>query len=175
LVYGGCSSGKSSLAEELLQGITDATEKIYIATMWPEGRDAEKRIQRHRSARAHKGFTSLECYTDIGSLVVPPGSAVLLECIAGLVANEMFQPQGAHEAAEEAILGGIALLAAQAKHLIVVSNDVGADGFAYDEGTLAYQNAIAALNRELCALSNCAIEMVCGIPVFLKGGETWRL
>lgn len=173
LVYGGCCSGKSTFSEQLLQDSAGVLERWYIATMWPEGPDAQRRIQRHRALRATKGFVNCERYTDIGGLVIPEHSAALLECLGGLVANEMFQQDGAKEAAQTAILEGVASLAAQTEHLIVVSNEVGNDSNSYNETTQAYQLVLAALNRELCALSDCTVEMVCGIPVYLKG-ETLR-
>ena len=166
-VYGGCCSGKSTFAEQLLQGFTAIQEKFYVATMWPEGADAQKRIHRHRTQRANKGFTNCERYIDIGGLEVPKGSAVLLECLGNLVANEMFQPEGAGNTTNTVVLEGITALAARTAHLIVVSNEVGCDGNSYCEQTRAYQLTLAALNRELLALSSCAVEMVCGIPLYL--------
>lgn len=173
-IYGGSRSGKSSLAEYCLEQHTNASEKIYLATMWPEGRDAEARIGRHREMRAGKGFKSLERYLDIGALDVPQNSAILLECMGNLVANELFQPGGAGEDTQAVVQKGIMHLASHTQHLIIVSNDVCSDGVHYDEGTQTYQRVLAALNRELFEAASCVVEMVCGIPVFLKGGDTCR-
>ncbi|MCL2530408.1 MAG: bifunctional adenosylcobinamide kinase/adenosylcobinamide-phosphate guanylyltransferase, partial [Coriobacteriia bacterium] len=175
-VYGGCCSGKSTFAEQLLLNLASTGEKWYVATMWPEGPDAQRRIHRHQAMRADKGFISCERYLDVkglavseSSAVIPKGSAVLLECLGNLVANEMFQSEGAGEEALQVILEGITALAARAAHLIVVSNEVGSDGAPYSAQTQAFQQVLGALNREVCALSTCAVEMVCGIPVYLKG------
>lgn len=167
-IYGG--SGKSALAEKLMQGFADVPDKLYIATMWPEGAEAKRRIARHQAMRANKGFATIEQYTGLDRLQLPPGCAVLLECLGNLVANEMFAPEGVgFEKAENAITKALAVLQKQAEHLVIVSNDVGGDGTHYAPETKAYQLLLAKLNRQLCTESDVSIEMVCGIPIFLKG------
>ncbi len=170
-VYGGSCCGKSSFAERLLQNSADAPQRCYLATMWPEGSEAQERIDKHKAMRAGKGFTSYERFLDIGGLALPHGSAVLLECLGTLVANEMFQPGGAGSNTLQHILEGIKNLAAGSTHLIVISNEVGCDGVCYESATQEYQRVLATLNSEVCAQSDVAVEMVCGIPVFLKGRE----
>ena len=60
-------------------------------------------------------------------------------------------------------------LAGRCRHLIVVSGDVFADGERYDGETARYLQALAALNRRAAALADAVCEVVCGIPVPLKG------
>lgn len=168
-IYGGSGSGKSALAERLAQRLSGAQGLYYIATMRPEGAEARRRIRRHRAMRAHKGFTTIELYTGLEGLRLPPGGTVLLECLGNLAANEMFSREGAGEKAAEALRRGLAALRGQAAQLIIVSNDVGGDGVAYAPETQAFQLLLAGLNAELCAQSDLAAEMVCGIPIFLKG------
>ncbi len=137
--------------------------------MWPDGAEAKQRIERHQAMRAGKGFITIEQYTGLGKLGLPHGCAVLLECLGNWAANEMFAPEAAGKSAMAAVQHGIATLRGQAEHLVVVSNDVGGDGADYAPETRAYQLLMGQLNRQLCAESDVAIEMVCGIPVFLKG------
>lgn len=169
-IYGGCCSGKSTFAENLLMEAECTGKKLYIATMWPEGSDAARRIDRHRRMREGKGFATIERYTALDELLVPAGSAILLECLANLVANEMFRPEGAGREAEATVLRSINALRKQSAHLVIISNEVGSDGALYSETTKAYQDALASLNRLLCSSSDASIEMVCGIPLYLKGG-----
>lgn len=170
LVYGGSGSGKSAFAESMMQGLPASQEKFYIATMQPAGDEAKQRIKRHQMQRAGKGFTTLEQYTGLHALNLPAGCAVLLECLGNVVANEMFSPDGAGQDTRTAVLAGLAAIRQKATHLVIVSNDVTRDGVAYPSETQQYQQVLAQLNRELVAASDVAIEMVCGIPVYLKGG-----
>ena len=168
-VFGGSGSGKSTFAENLAAALAPGEEKIYIATMWPHGQEARQRIARHQTQRAGKGFTTVERYTALADLQVPQGSTVLLECLGNWLANEMFAPQGAAEKAAQAVEAGLACLRRQGAHLVVVSNDVGSDGAVYPPETQHYQQTLAEINRGLCQTSPVAVEMVCGIPIFLKG------
>lgn len=171
LIYGGSGSGKSALAEQLCQHLAASGPPLYyIATMWPQGADAKARIARHQKARSGKGFTTVEQYTNLAALKLPQGAVVLLECLGNWVANEIFAGGGAGPAgAEEAVRQALAHLNSRAAHLVVVSNEVGADGVAYPEETLAYQRTLAALNRHLAAQSGLVAETVCGIPLVHKG------
>lgn len=173
-VFGGCRSGKSGFAEQLLRGYAGSCELAYVATMWPEGDDAEVRIERHRALRANKGFTSYECYFDPGALALPANSAVMLECLSTLVANEMFQPQGAGGDTLRRTLNGIRHLATSCTHLIVVCSSLASDGVCYDASTRGYQETLAALMNEIATLSDTVVEMVCGIPIYLKGKDECR-
>ncbi len=91
LVLGGSKSGKSGFAEGLMEKISG--RKFYVATMMPFGSEAEKAIQRHRKMREGKGFETIEKYTSVGEIASKydvSDSAVLLECMGNLCANEMF-------------------------------------------------------------------------------------
>lgn len=52
---------------------------------------------------------------------------------------------------------------------MVVTVDVFADGMRYDEGTEAWRRALARVNAGVAALADRAVEVVCGIPVWMKG------
>lgn len=71
--------------------------------------------------------------------------------------------------ATESILTGFQNLEKQCDELIVVSNDVFADGIQYDDGTKLYMETLGAVNRELARYFERVIEVVCGIPVVHKG------
>ena len=94
-------------------------ERVYIATMFPFDEESKKRVQRHRNMRSGKGFETIECYTDLAQVRVSKGSTVLLECMSNLVANEMFQENGAHERTVQEILKGVKSLLAQAGNLVM--------------------------------------------------------
>lgn len=174
LIYGGSGSGKSKFAEDLLLA-PGARElpRVYIATMFPGDAEARARIERHRAARAHKGFSTVELYTDLASSEIPSGCAVLLECLGNLAANEIFAPGGAGADARDAVLRGLETIARRAARVAVVSNDVSADGAEYPAATRRYIDTLAALNRLIAARSALVVETVCGIPLRHKDDGSW--
>ena len=171
LVIGGAASGKSEFAEGLVLAAGDLP-RYYIATMQPFDGECRARIRRHRAMRASKGFETLECPRGLAGLALPRPGVALLECMSNLVANEMFSPQGAGEQALAAILAGVERLEAQASQMIVVSNDLGADGAGqYDGGTRRYLAVLGQVNRALACRAQAVCEVVCGIPLYHKGGR----
>ena len=89
LVSGGSGSGKSEFAEGLVVS-AGLKERVYLATMQVWDQESVRRVERHRAMRAGKGFATLECPTGLERLEVPAGSAVLLEDLSNLSANEYF-------------------------------------------------------------------------------------
>lgn len=176
MIYGGSGSGKSEFAERLLLDRTGTGgDLLYVATMYPEGGEARERIARHRENRAHKGFTTIERYTDLEGMAMPGGAHVLLECLGNLVANECFAPGGSGAAAGRAVLRGVESLLSRAADVIVVTNDVFSDGEAYAPETERYRSVLSELNRRLAGKSSLVVETVCGIPLLLKNEGVWSL
>ncbi len=167
LITGGSKSGKSAAAESLAAELPG--KKFYIATMEPFGAEAEAAITRHRRQREGKGFVTVERYTDVARAPISPGSVVLLECVANLCANETFSAKVADPV--EKIAADIAELNRRAGELIVVTSQVGGDGFFYPPETAEYIRNIGRINGKLAEMADRVIETVCGIPVILKGGS----
>ena len=170
LVIGGAASGKSEYAEGLVLA-SACKKRIYIATMEPFDAECLRRIEKHRRMRAEKRFETLECYTDLTFVTVPPDSVVLLECVGNLCANEMYSPHGSGDRVAEVILVGVAHLKDQCGDLVVVSNEVFAGGSCYEEGTMAYLRQLAQINRRMANLADNVCEVAYGIPVYYKGKE----
>ena len=170
LVAGGAASGKSARAEELALR-AGAARHIYLATMEPFGAEAAARISRHRAQRAGKGFETVECYVNLSGVFLPPDSAVLLEDLGNLCANELFSPGGAGEGAADAILRGVARLRARSRALVIVTNEVFSGGADYGGDTTRYLSALAYLNRALAAAADAVCEVSCGIMTYYKGAE----
>ena len=103
---------------------------------------------------------------------MPERGTVLLECLGNLVANELFSPGGAGDATIESVLKGIMHLESQCHQLLVVSNDVFADGILYPDGTQHYISVLASLHAQLAGRFERVIEVVCGIPLQLKPETT---
>lgn len=159
--------------------------RIYIATMERFGEEAEARIARHRALRRGRGFETVECCQNIGSLTLPENSNVLLEDLGNLVANEMFtgsgspegtgtpSPEGAGTPFPEEITAllpdriaeEIEKLRAGCAHLTIVANDVFCGGKEYEGETLAYLRVLAKLSRQLAQKADRVVEVVCGRPL----------
>lgn len=71
-ITGGAGSGKSEYAEQLAERLHAelAGPLYYVATMNPAPRDSDAaaRIAKHQKRRAGRGYTTLECPTDIAQL-----------------------------------------------------------------------------------------------------------
>lgn len=184
LVWGGSGSGKSAWAEKTL--LAEAARApggraVYLAAMETSSPEAAARIARHRAMRAQHGaeagldFATVERPTDIGGAPVSPGDFVLLEDLGNLLANEIWSPSGAGlQDASDHILSGVHALLERVSLLVIVSNDLFADGQQYDEGTMAYIDRLASLHRALSAIAERTVEVVCGIPLISSGGRDGR-
>ena len=171
LVTGGSGSGKSAWAEGLAMRLCPG-DKTYVATMRAWGAEGEARVARHRALRAGKRFVTVERPLDLAGLARDcpwEGRTVLLECTSNLLANEMFDPEGAGERAVPAVLEGFRALMARAAHLIIVTNEIFSDGVTYDPDTARYIARLGEVNQALAALADSVVEVVYGIPVPIKG------
>lgn len=172
LITGGSKCGKSSAAENILSGFSG--KKYYIAAMEPYGEEALRAIARHREMRRGKGFLTIERPRDIGGISLPENGVprcALLECLTTLCANEMFAPAGISDPSEK-IISGIKKLSAQVEKLVIVTNEVAADGIEYPAETMDYIRIMSRLNSNAADLADTVIECVCGIPLVLKGALT---
>lgn len=170
LVVGGAASGKSAYAERLV--LQTALPRYYLATMQVWDAECAARVEKHRRMRAEKQFETLECPLHLGTVHLPARGTALLEDLGNLTANELYDPAGAGEAAASAILDGLGRLAAQCEHLVVVSNEVFSGGADYAGDTDRYLKALAQVNNALAARADAVVRVVCGIPVYYKGGPS---
>ena len=170
LVVGGAASGKSAYAECLV--LQTALPRYYLATMQVWDAECAARVEKHRRMRAEKQFETLECPLHLGTVHLPARGTALLEDLGNLTANELYDPAGAGKAAASAILDGLDKLAAQCEHLVVVSNEVFSGGANYAGDTDRYLKALAQVNNALAARADAVVRVVCGIPVYHKGGPS---
>ena len=158
LVTGGSGSGKSAFAEDRVLSFGDA-QRIYIATMHPFDEESHKRIERHQKMRAGKVFEARFCHV------------VLLECMSNLVANEMFEEQGAHDRTVSEVTKGIENLLEQAAHVVIVTNEIFSDAVVFDGDMDSYLEYLGKINQTAAQRADEVVEVVYGIPVFHKSTD----
>lgn len=194
LILGGSGSGKSAYAESYIGQLADGADgdkldgaekgtssgglaKYYLATMQVYGEEGRRKVERHREMRMGKGFMTIEQTVSVkdalDEIEDPSSSAVLLECMSNLAANEMFRENGQAAVSEvvAAITEDIRTLKDRLAHLVIVSNNVFEDGIRYDDGTMDYLRALGEVNVKLAELADEVIEVVVGIPLTIKKGR----
>ena len=142
LVIGGAASGKSAYAESLV--LKTGLPRYYLATMQVWDAECAARVEKHRKMRAEKQFETLECPLHLDHLALPGRGTVLLEDLGN---------------------------AAGCSDLIVVSNEVFSGGADYVGDTGQYLRALAQVNNAFAARADNVCRVVCGLPVYYKGGE----
>lgn len=176
LIIGGSGSGKSAFAEQYTEEIAGKCEKYYLATMKVYGEEGRQKVEKHRAQRAGKGFRTIECPEDIAHQTESIGnkeSAVLLECMSNLVANEMFTESNIRpkDQVVAKVLYGVEILNNRVQELVIVTNNVSEEGTNYDKETVDYMECLGEINAGLAKRADRVVEVVVGIPLWMKGGR----
>lgn len=185
LITGGSGSGKSKYAEDTAINFYRTTFKngklYYVATMQSFDEETDKKIARHQEMRKGKGFETIERPVGLGSLDVSHNDVVLVECMSNLLANEMYAQEGSiksrrielqfFEQIKDVILEKIFYLEKQAGCVVVVTNEVFSAGLDYDAESLTYIEGLGYINWQLGQAADRVVEVVCGIPVWIKKRE----
>ena len=190
VVTGASGSGKSEYAEGVAVKLAGKGDLYYLATMRVYGEEGVRRVERHRKLRAGKGFQTAECPVKVdeafaqvcmsesleqtcdtshGRIRMP---VALLECMSNLVANEMFPETVGDEInanCVENIVRQIRYLKDQTGHLVIVTNQIFEDGIIYEPETMEYIRNLGQINQQLAEMADSVIEVVAGIPIFIKG------
>lgn len=134
-ITGGAGSGKSEYAEQLAERLHAelAGPLYYVATMNPAPRDSDAaaRIAKHQKRRAGRGYTTIECPTDIAQLraLLTKGS------------NQLDIPAGALHMSETPV----PVLVSQAEdssHAGVIRQDASRAVFLLEDLTNLYANEV---------------------------------
>lgn len=192
-ICGGAGAGKSAFAEGLAQKL--GGRLVYVATMPVVSDEDKAKVERHHRLRAGKGFTTIERPGALSDLP-DNGETMLIECLSTHVANLMFNPSntpaGAIQNADclhpgcpaavtdtdsgqsadywiKALKAELDPLLKRKGNTIFVSLEITSDGTTYSPETEAYKSVLTAVNRYLVQNSDAAFEVVCGIPVKIKG------
>lgn len=174
LVSGGAASGKSAYAEQLACKLSE--RRTYLATMASNGAEARTRIKRHRAQRAAGNFATVEC---AGALPQQRfDGVVMLDDLGNLVAQALFAEDGTMANPDEVLerlSREVETLFVQSEHVVVVANEVGAEGRPAYEGTRTWVQLMGALACKVAAQADAVVEVVTGIPCVVKGALSCEL
>jgi adenosylcobinamide kinase/adenosylcobinamide-phosphate guanylyltransferase len=165
LVLGGARSGKSRMAEQIVEA--SGLARFYLATAKAGDEEMQQRIAEHR-ARRGTGWQTLETPLDLETALAEmarPDRAVLVDCLTLWLSN-IFLNEG--DVGER-----IAALAVTLRELpgliVVVSNEVGM-GLVPDNALgRSFRDAQGQLNQSVARICQTVIFVAAGLPLALKG------
>ena len=182
-INGGSGSGKSAFAEKVACSLGGPL--VYVATMPVFSPEDERKVARHHKLRAGKGFETLERPKLLSG--IPGGNeTVLIECMSTHTANILYDTSIDFSELDTEVSEGIsskdkteyyldilkkelAPVLQRKGNTVFVSAEVAQDGHMYDEETEVYKNLLTKVNTWLMSRADAAFEVVCGIPIPVKG------
>lgn len=196
LVTGGSGSGKSEYGENLLVGKGPLVYVATMEPYGEEAKKRIERHRRMRALKGfftvecYRNLKELEINRSKDSMEEstdpkearktretkktkerPELGGVLLECMSNLVANELYLPDGSmrdEDGVMEEILLGVENLRRQTDRLVIVTNELTADGIMYSKETKIYQRVLGKINQHLAGQADLVTEVVYGIPIKLE-------
>ena len=164
LVLGGAASGKSAFAEGLLDGVSP---RVYIATAQAFDGEMTDKIAEHKTRRGADWHT-IESPRGLAKAIenAPPNApkgGILVDCVTMWLANIMDTDMDAEIAAL------LHVFETSEKRLILVSNETGLGIVPDSPDTRRFRQSQGELNQALAARADCVIQVIAGLPLFLKG------
>ena len=177
-ISGGCKNGKSYYAQHLAkhQQNDGGNPLYYIAAMRSADHEDDERIKKHRNEREGWGFTTVEQWQNIESILdsCDHNGSFLLDSLTALLANEMFSSDGAiHTNASEKIMDGLFKIMRRISNIVIVSDYIYSDAILYDPLTEEYRKSLAALDRFVAKHCDVVIEVCYTQTIIHKGKEVY--
>ncbi|HKY95574.1 MAG TPA: bifunctional adenosylcobinamide kinase/adenosylcobinamide-phosphate guanylyltransferase [Kiloniellales bacterium] len=162
LILGGARSGKSAMAERLMQALPPPW--TYIATAEALDEEMRQRIAEHRRRRA-EGWRTVEAPLALPEAIAEAPGAALVDCLTLWLSNLILAERDI-EAATAAL--DLALSARRAPTFLV-ANEVGL-GIVPDHALgRVFRDAAGRLNQRLAERAKRVLFMVAGLPITVKG------
>lgn len=180
LITGGARSGKSVFAEKL--AAASGKKVIYLATARIGDEEMLQRVERHRRRRPPEWVT-IEEPLEVARIIGEnndPGRLILVDCLALLVANLLFQdrdlPAGenfefsSHD--EERVLNAIRHFSRVAGEVmadvVLVTNEVGWGLVPSYPAGRVYRDLLGLTNQQMAGVADAVYLVVSGLAVEIK-------
>ncbi len=168
LVLGGARSGKSGVAQRLVEAsvASRSREPVFVATAHADDAEMAARIARHIEARDAR-WRTVEAPVDLVAVLeveALPDRVVLVDCLTLWLSNVMLRGDDV-EAQTAALAALVARLPASA---VFVSNEVG--GGIVPDNALArrFRDAQGRLNQAMATACDAVVLVSAGLPLVLK-------
>ncbi len=178
LIIGGARSGKSAYAERL--AAASRKRIVYIATAQAGDDEMKSRIAHHRERRDVDWITAEETIA-LGRAIEKhgePDTLILVDCLTVWLSNLLFseartypevgtiEPPAAFQYQRALLLKALE----NAKgDVILVSNEVGQGVIPQGAISRWFVDESGRLNQDVTAVCDCAVLIVAGLPLVLKG------
>lgn len=133
--------------------------EMYLEPENDDGRLAEPHAEAQPMSEVEKAGTDCNAGTDVEK--------------TGIAGEAGFEMSKTMSSVSKKIVQALVDLSARVQELVIVTNDVFSDGgnLTYDESTREYVKNLAEINCALAREAATVTEIVCGIPVKIKGDK----
>jgi len=166
LVLGGCRSGKSCYAEQLIRALKPPY--FYIATARILDEEMEQRVNEHRRRRGTE-WRTLECPLELAATLKAlknDNSPVLVDCLTAWLSNLLVEED--HLKARRAAFELCEVVPSLGYPLVLVADEVGSGIVPESPLARTFRDIAGLLNQRLAAVCPQVTLIVAGIPLRLK-------
>ena len=163
LIIGGAASGKSAYAEGLASN--SKLSKIYLASANIHDEEMQLKVDKHKLRRGDDWTTisePLEAEKKITNL--NDNQIMLFDCATMWLTNQMLNKADV----QSEILQLTDSMKFSKGSLIVVTNEVGSGIVPENSMAREFRELQGFLNQELASISDSVIQVIAGLPLFLK-------
>ena len=163
LIIGGAASGKSAYAEGLASN--SKLSKIYLASANIHDEEMQLKVDKHKLRRGDDWTTisePLEAEKKITNL--NDNQIMLFDCTTMWLTNQMLNKADV----QIEILQLTDSMKFSKGSLIVVTNEVGSGIVPENSMAREFRELQGFLNQELASISDSVIQVIAGLPLFLK-------
>ena len=176
LVVGGSRSGKSAYAQALAE--TESGVLYYLATcpcpLQSDDPEMSARIFAHQQKRQGGLWQTIEEPLHLADFLqtLPTQATVLIDCLTLWISNLMYADRaGTLDEEQVAALAQELLAAARTRpgEVIIVSSEVGCGLVPEQALSRRFRDFVGRCNQVMAAGADRVVQVVCGIPVTIKG------
>lgn len=164
LVTGGCRSGKSRYAQQLVESL--GSRRVMVATAEALDDEMRDRIVRHQADRG-VGWRTVEAPLQLADHLNHPGEVVLVDCLTLWVSNLLCADQTDAEI-EAAAEGLVARLQETPGPVVLVTNEVGLGIVPMNKLARRFRDQTGFLSQRIAAIADRVVLSVAGIPLVIK-------